>query len=72
MKKDSAKAKPKAKKAGKVKDLPAKTMNAKDAAKIKGGTWDWGNLKVDGANQLKINTALPTTLTNIETLENKR
>jgi hypothetical protein len=50
----------KGKKAAKVKDLPARSVKAKDAAKVKGGVLSTQFLKIDGAPVLKIDSSLPT------------
>lgn len=60
------------KKPGKIADLPAKSVKAKDAAKVKGGAYEFYDtaIKIDGLSAVKINKALPTSLTNLgETLD---
>ncbi|HSB73808.1 MAG TPA: hypothetical protein VLT62_31160 [Candidatus Methylomirabilis sp.] len=57
-------AKKRTKKPGKIADLPAKSVKAKDAAAVKGGAYD-AFLKIEGSTALKIDKAVPTTLTNI-------
>ena len=60
------------KKPGKIADLPAKSVKAKDAAKVKGGAIALSNtaIKIEGLSGVKIQKQLPTSLTNIgETLD---
>ncbi len=52
----------KGKKAAKVKDLPARSLKAKEASKVKGGAYEFYNpvLKIEGTTGVKLASALPT------------
>jgi len=57
------------KKPGKLADLPAKSLKAKDAAKVKGGAFG-AFPKVERLSAVRLDKDLPTSLTNLgETLD---